>query len=469
MASADAGVAAETSDPSYIDYEIFLSPSFSAPAFANSLVLTTNNTTDTPLDLATPLSRVLFDIQEVDSHIHTLTSSSALPLLTHTQAQTSAATHIATELSAQVASLNDSYERLEKEIVGRYEAAEEVRKVAERLWHTVRLGRAVARALQLGRQLEVQMTELQPNAGSANTSASAGTGKAREDHRAMIRASNTILALRGLFGASSRGQEGEGLSKVRVVSTLRNDLINPFERNLRAKAQQIVREFSMSTLSSSATYAQTEDTKSRTISALLTLYLLSPTPTSTSNKQGAVAFTPELLITALQDYLRTSITSSLAALTRALGSLPSLDRTLLEISIRCQNIVALEILLESIKPPPLPVPFTSAPSIIPPTNFLHPLLQTLETSSLPSHFWRSLGSGLVPRVSEIVAKGGVQARTLKSNKNSVRDAIKDCVIRGSQAPVGAGPGAGRVNKGAENGWEREVAVMIGAVVNQLTR
>jgi hypothetical protein len=459
------GVEADASDPSYIDYEIFLSPSFSAPAFANSLVLTTNNPTDTPLDLATPLSRVLFDIQEVDSHIHTLTSSSALPLLTHTQAQTASSTHIVTELSTQAASLNDSYERLEKEIIGRYEAAEEVRKVSERLWHTVRLGRAVARALQLGRQLEVQMMELQPHAGSTSTSSSSGAGKAREDHRAMIRASNTILALRALFGANAPGQEGEGLSKVHVVTTLQNELTNPFERNLRAKAQQIVREFSMTTLSSSATYAQTEETKSRTTSALLTLYLLSPLPTSTSGKQASVSLPPELLITALSDYLRTSITSSLAALTRALGSLPTLDRTLLEISARCQNIVALEILLESIKPPPLP----STPSATPPTNFLYPLLQSLETSSLPSHFWRSLGSGLVPRVSELVAKGGVQARTLKANKNSVRDAIRDCVVKGSQAPAGAGPVVGKGKKGAENGWEREVAVMVGAVVNQLTR
>jgi Golgi transport complex subunit 5 len=464
-----ASAEAETSDPSYIDYEIFLSPSFSAPSFANSLVLTTNNPTDTPLDLATPLSRVLFDIQEVDSHIHTLTSSSALPLLTHTQAQTASSTRIVTELSGQVASLNDSYERLEKEIIGRYEAAEEVRKVSERLWHTVRLGRAVARALQLGRQLEVQMTELQTGPGSTNTSSTVGTSKAREDHRAMIRAANTILALRALFGANSPGQEGEGLSKVHVVTTLRNDLINPSERNLRAKAQQIVREFSMSTLSGSTTYAQTEETKSKTTSALLTLYLLSPAPTSTSPKQASVPFAPELLITALQDYLRTSITSSLASLTRALGSLPTLDRTLLEISARCQNIVALEILLESIKPPPLPLPSTSTPTITPPTNFLHPLLQTLETSSLPSHFWRSLGSGLVPRVSELVAKGGVQARTLKTNKNSVRDAIRECVVRGTQAPAGAGTLAGKGKKGAENGWEREVAVMVGAVVNQLTR
>jgi hypothetical protein len=44
-------------EPSYIDYEAFLDPDFSATSFANTLVLATNNSSDTPLDLSTPLSR----------------------------------------------------------------------------------------------------------------------------------------------------------------------------------------------------------------------------------------------------------------------------------------------------------------------------------------------------------------------------------------------------------------------------
>jgi hypothetical protein len=470
---------AESADPSYIDYEIFLSPSFSAPDFANSLVLATNNPNDTPLDLSTPLSRVLFDIQEVDSHIHTLTSSSALPLLTHTQNQTESAQRISNELSGQIASLNESYKRLETEITGRYEAAEEVRKVSERLWRTVRLSRSVTRALQLGRQLEVQMTEVQPASASSTT-----TSKNREDHRAMIRASHTILDLRSLFGESASAHEGEDLSRIEAVNTLRKDLLEPLERTLRSKAQQIVREFSVASASGSTTYAQTEDTRSRNTSALSTLYLLSPLPAAKpSSKPHPVAFTPDLLLTSLQDYLRTSITTSVASLARALGTLPTLDRTLAEISSRCQNIVALELLLDGLKPPVHPHISSSSTSstaakpadgtpVTAPSNLLHPLLAALETSSLPSYFWRSVGSALSPRVQELVQKGGVQARTLKSNRNAVRDAVRECVLRGSRAPVGtayAGKGAA-AQQGKEDGrWEREVAVMVGAVVGPLGR
>src|SRR5436190_410743 len=120
-------------EPSYIDYETFLAPDFSAAAFANTLVLATNNPSDTPLDLSTPLSRVLFDTQEIDSHIDLLTTKSALPLLTYTKAQTDASTRIVEEIDSQIKSLNDSYKQLEKEVIDKHAEADEVRVVAARL------------------------------------------------------------------------------------------------------------------------------------------------------------------------------------------------------------------------------------------------------------------------------------------------------------------------------------------------
>ena len=437
------------SEPSYIDYEAFLDPSFSPASFANTLVTSTNNASDTPIDLSTPLSRVLFDVQEIDTHIHTLTTKSALPLLTYTKSQTEASQRVVQEVETQVASLTEGYQRLEEEVIQRYEAAEEVRVVVERLWQTVKIGRAVGRCLLLGRQLEAQMAEFKsPSAGR------------KEDHRAMPRASNTLLSLRQIFAASGPDEEGEHLSRVQVITTLQTDLLVPSEQTLRAKGQQIVHEFSLSSLASPtstqssatapSTYVQTEETKARTISACLTLYLLSPLKSSSR----AAELPHSLLLTALQTYLQTSLTSSLASTARALGTLPTLTRTLLEVSARCQNIVALEALLESIRPPSQPFS-TSMP---PPPNLLEPLLSALDTSSLPSFFWRSLASGLATRTQEIMNRGGVSARTLKSQKERVRESIRECVLRGVQGA-----------KGVAGGWEREVSVMVGSVVGALGR
>ena len=436
------------SEPSYIDYEAFLDPGFSPTTFANNLVNSTNNASDTPIDLSTPLSRVLFDIQEIDTHIHNITTKSALPLLIHTKSQTESSQRIVQGLEGQVASLTDGYRRLEEEVTQRYEAAEEVRVTVERLWQTVKIGRAVGRCLLLGRQLDAQMADIR----------STPTG-GKEDHRAMIRASNTLVALRQLFADSGPDGESEHLHRIQVVTTLQIELVHPSEQTLQTKAQQIIREFSLSPLAPSSTsqpsttgpstYAQTEETKARTTSACLTLYLLSP---STSPTRATEKPYGRLLAT-LQNYLQTSLTSSLASTARALGTLPTLTRTLLEVSARCQNIVALEALLESIHPPPHPL--SGQPT---PTDLLEPLLSALDTSSLPSFFWRSLASSLSSRVQEIMNRGGVSARTLKSQRERVKEAIRECVLRGVQGA-----------KGVAGGWEREVSVMVGSVLGALGR
>lgn len=422
-------------EPSYIDYETFLDPDFSPTSFANSLVLATNNPSDTPLDLSTPLSRVLFDVQEVDTHIHTLTTKSALPLLKYTKEQNDAGQRIVGEVESQVAILTEGYQRLEREVIKRYEVADNVRVAVERLWQTVKVGRAVGRCLLLGRQLEAQMAEV-------------GTGSSvkKEDHRAMIRAANTLITVRELLAAAGPDEEGEHLQRINLIANLQATLLASSENTLQNRGQQIIREFSMSSLSPSpsgpATYAQSEETKARTVSALLCLHLLSP----------------QLLLSALQSYLRTSLTSSLASIARALANLPNLDRTLLEVSARCQNIVALEALLETVKPlpnPPQERPYDGSGS----WNFLRPLLAALDTPSLPSYFWRSLAEGLAGRVSDLVARGGVNARTLRSQRERVRESIRDCVFKGSQGPGGI--------RGREGTWEREAAVMVGSIVGAL--
>ncbi|KAK7529797.1 Golgi transport complex subunit 5-domain-containing protein [Phyllosticta citribraziliensis] len=461
-------------EPSYIDYEAFLDPSFSTTSFANSLVLATNNASDTPLDLSTPLSRVLFDVQEIDTHIDSLTTKSALPLLEYTKDHAESSGRVLSEVEAQVASLTEGYKTLEKEVIERYEAAEQVRLAAERLCQTVKLGRAVARCIMLGRQLEVQIGEMGgPGSGSAK----------REDHRAMVRSSNTVVSLHQVLDANGPGEEGEGLDRVDVIATLKSELLGPAERTLVSRCQQIIREFSMSSLlvtggastqqiGAAATYAQVEETKSRTISALLALYLLSPVP----HEATLATFEPNLLVVALQDYLQTALKSSLAALARALATLPTLERTLLEISARCQNIVALETLLETVKPPSHPLVGKAGDEVqkamrqrsgsrLPPQNFLQPLLHSLDTSSLPSYFWRSLASWLSPRVREIVNRGGVSARTLRSNRDRVREAIRECVNRGSQLPTSSlRSTSGRT---AAGNWEREAAVMVSSIVGVL--
>ncbi|KAJ5240135.1 hypothetical protein N7468_004754 [Penicillium chermesinum] len=459
-------------EPSYIDYETFLDPDFSPASFANTLVLSTNNATDTPLDLSTPLSRVLFDLQEIDTHIHTLTSKSALPLLSHTQDQTAAAEHILNEAGSQIASVTQGYERLEKEVLQKWQAADEARIAAENSLATVRLARAVARCLTLGRQLE---------------SADVVSVPGKEGFRALERAAQTILNLKQMFSASSVDDEGYGLDRVKVTRTLRNEFLIPAENLVKSRAQQTINRFSLSNPGTSngqslpSSYKQAREARSRLATASATLYLLSPLPQNAS----AATFKPELLLSTLRGYMQTAIVTSANALAKALSQLPTMDRTLADVSARCQDIVTLESILRNLRPPshPLLVPATDADrstaisdaaTSASRSNLLQPLLETLDTSSLPSYYWRSLASSLNPRVNEIVNRGGVSARTLRSNRDRLKTELRECVLRASRVSVtnvlgdrsrtGTGPETVEVGN-----WQQEATVIVNSVVGPLSR
>lgn len=436
----------EEEEPSYIDYETFIAPDFSPAAFANTLVLSTNNANDTPLDLSTPLSRVLFDIQEIDSHIDLLTTRSALPLLTHTKEQTEASGRIVAEVDGQIKSLNDSYRQLEKEVIQKHAEADEVKQVASRLWETLRLGRAAGRCLQLGRQLEVQHAELAP-------------GTKKEDHRTLVRCAHTLLSLREILEHKGHGEEGQGIDRVDAVRALQDTVTSPIERSVRDTAERIVREFSLGSAAGTATFAQSEDARTRMVSALVALYLLSPTALAKGEK-----WAPTWMLAALETYLKTALQSSVASVHRSLAALPTLDRTLAEVGARCQNIVALELVLEATKAPAHPLlPGLAADKGH--ANFLQPLLGYLETGSLPSYFWRTMAGGLSTRVAEILNRGGVSARTLRTNRDAVAGAIRECVVKGCQPPSALVKA-----KGERSGnWDREVAVMLSSVVGGLGR
>ncbi|PSK50352.1 Conserved oligomeric Golgi complex subunit 5 [Elsinoe australis] len=514
-----------TEEPSYIDYDTFLDPDFSPTSFANTLVLSTNDPTDTPLDLSTPLSRVLFDVQEVDIHIDNLTTKSAVPLLDYTQRRSDASTRILDEVSSQLDSLNEGYKRLEKDVIERYEKAEQVRLAADRLCETLKLGRVVSRCLTLGRQFETQMEDLGITAASAASSSSLSTSntpKLRENHRSMVAASQTVLELRSIL---SNPTTTPGLERVTTITALKNNLVTPLERALVSLAQQTIREFSISSLPSpstsqttssspsTTTYAQSEAAKSRTTSALTSLYLLSPCPLGAREN----TYEPKLLIQALTSYLQANLTSSQASLARALATLPTLERTLSEVGGRCANVVALEQVLANTRRGVHPnlvstQPAGAANGIKSASNgaldpdsdsdsesdsevsdsdvqsksttkkaigdvkkgetrpqpgqnlstaslpLLPLLLHSLDTSSLPSYFWRTLASGMTARVMEILGRGGVSARTLRSNKDRVASLIRECVLNSSKA-----------TDGEAQKFDREAAVMVGSVVGVMGR
>jgi Golgi transport complex subunit 5 len=463
-----------TSTSTYIDIDSLTSQDFSPYNHAATLIQRTNNPSDPSIDLTTPLSRVLFDLQEIDSHIHTLTSRSALDILNYTKTQNQAGQRILERVEDERTQLNASYSRLEKEVISRYDKAKQAQTDASRSWEVLRLIRTVQRVLNVARQFETAIVD--SGLGAARTG--------KEDHRALLRASHTLLAFRDILSS----QEGSDLGRINLVRTVRGRIFEDGEARVLDFARRIVREFAMSNLTGPAvtnsTFRDAEDNRARFTSAVHILFLLSPAPKIDGQKMKHKDFEPDYMLRALQSYLQSAITSSSAAIGRALSQLPLLERTMIEVSARCQNIVALEALLRSIQAPVHPLLQNIASNAkagmdiaeeeiedVPhedEDNLLDPLLHSLDTSSLPSYFWRSLASSLTARVQDIVNRGGVSARTLRTQKDMVRAEIRECVLRGSKMPqsvLGTGSGGEEVI----GNWEREAAVMVGSVIGALGR
>lgn len=225
-------------------------------------------------------------------------------------------------------------------------------------------------------------------------------GTKKEDHRTLVRCAHTLLSLREILEHKGHGEEGQGIDRVDAVRALQDTVTSPIERSVRDTAERIVREFSLGSAAGTATFAQSEDARTRMVSALVALYLLSPTALAKGEK-----WAPTWMLAALETYLKTALQSSVASVHRSLAALPTLDRTLAEVGARCQNIVALELVLEATKAPAHPLlPGLAADKGH--ANFLQPLLGYLETGSLPSYFWRTMAGGLSTRVAEILNRGG---------------------------------------------------------------
>lgn len=91
--------------------------------------------------LSTPLSRVLFEVQEIDTRVHSLTPKSALPILKYTHTQNAAAQCVLQGVEEEVSRLNESYQRPEREVLGKYAESEQARRWTERTWLVLRLGK----------------------------------------------------------------------------------------------------------------------------------------------------------------------------------------------------------------------------------------------------------------------------------------------------------------------------------------
>ncbi|KAI5837325.1 Golgi transport complex subunit 5-domain-containing protein [Morchella snyderi] len=390
------------SEISYIDYETFLSPAFSPHAFASTLITSTNDPSDPTVDLTTPLSRVLFDLQEIDTHIHTLTTTSALPLLTYTARSHAASTTLLAAIATQTAALTAAHTRLTHSVASRAAPAAQLTTAATNLHAATSLLRELGRALALARQLEIQLAE---------------------SPTPMLRAAHSVAELRRLLAANTAAMDG-----IDLATSLTRLVVAPAEAALIARSRDTLAAFSQSQVPAaagappaSAAFALdpavvAEGQRPAVAAALQTLRLLAG---------------PDGLAATVQELVDGQVAAAVGVLTRALAALTLLERGLGEVAARCRVLVGVEGVLAG-------------------AGLAGAVLEALDTGALGTLFFGRVAAGWEVRVREVVARGGANARILRTGREKLREGVRGCVLRGL---------------GDEGRGEFEVAVMVGAVAS----
>ncbi|KAG0634768.1 Golgi transport complex subunit 5-domain-containing protein [Tuber brumale] len=402
-----------TSTDQYIDYPTLLSPTFSPTTFSSTLISQTNHPHE-PLDLTTPLSRVLFDLQEIDTTLHTLTTASSALLLTHTATTTCASSTLLVAVTAQTATLNTAYERLRCEVIDRSDRAEEVVRVVQNLHATTRVLREVSRGVVLARQVERQVADLE-----------------RGEWSAMVRCCFSLLELGRLL------EQGDGLMEVDLARSLNEKVYQPTRSNIISRAKEIITTFSLLTPDTSTPSSSTTSPTPPSSTTFTALPSASPALRQklSSTLQSLSLLSPSDLHTSIRTLLQTHTTASTSLLTRALNSLTTLDRALVEVSMRSLSVAAIEGYLDGV-------------------GLSQAVLAELDMRRLTTGFWRGVAAGWEPRVRDVVLRGGASARILRAGKERVREGVRTCVLRGMGME-------GREGEEGEGGFE--IAVMVGAL------
>lgn len=132
----------------YIDRSIYLDPAWDPYAHANALLAGTNDRDDPAVDFLPAANKLGYDLEEIDGDARRTLEAGWEGLLAQTTVAAESATDLAA-LSAAIAGLERSYERVAAKAVHSYDAALPLHTAVGNMADTAALARAAARYLQL--------------------------------------------------------------------------------------------------------------------------------------------------------------------------------------------------------------------------------------------------------------------------------------------------------------------------------
>ncbi|KAL2887290.1 golgi transport complex component Cog5 [Ceratocystis lukuohia] len=396
---------------SYVDYRTFLDPTFQPPAFIRDLVQSTGGSDDQQIDFSTPLARILFDIQEVNSDIDSVTTGSAGPLLSHTLGQNNASQSLTDGLDALTDALYRSHLHLEREVGITHDFAIMTQYVARRVTSTHSLLTSLSTFFKLSRQLEIHCLEFLP-VGYSEPQA----------YPSLVHCAEIIISTESMTNRSSPDAVARSLGYIEIVNQIQDAVILPISSVVLQQSIRVIREFSVP---ESETFAQSEANKLRLASSFHALYFMSYSDFARCARpdRSFSSFSPLLLYKHITMYIRRTVDLSTHAFGDFLRQMTLPHNGISQIIKHGQNIMALEHVMSTCWPKKHEV-LPGAPIE---SSYLTTYHKYIGSPSLIKLFWEVLTDKIRDQVAPIIIINPISQLTISS-------AIENFILTGSRMP-----------------------------------
>ncbi|OUM53095.1 hypothetical protein BVG19_g2347 [[Candida] boidinii] len=413
-----------SADIDLTDYESYLDPDFKSTEFANELVMATNNSDDSNLDLSTPMKRLQFDLKDIDKKLKKLSNDNYIELIKNFNKldELNVAVKI---IDPSISLLNNSYDRLNNEIAKPYDEALTLHSALKRLHTTSTLLRSSTYFLYLIQQIEESFSLLQ-----------ARINKLQIKSHLQQTQQNYYQQQQNQHNQQYQIQDDPESFKLLLRCcknqySLRQHLSeSPFLKSLK-----LVRDYEL--------FLKDRNLKSLEIcTSNIKSFNLNTSEAAMSNIiLSLIYLSPETLYNLIQQILSTQTVSSISFLVHTLNSPKSFNSIMSDVMERAKYVSKLQTVMGKVTWPLSETEATHQPNgkdedILNNNNnsttgrmsILKKVTKILELQDILSTFWKDVAVGFEPKLRETMNKGGPVAKALRTFSEQIKNSIKANVV-----------------------------------------
>ncbi|AMD21520.1 HFL336Cp [Eremothecium sinecaudum] len=355
-----------SAETEFEDFESLLEPNFNPTQYASELLRAINNDRNAnDLDIITPLKKITYEIDEVNSRTEKILKESPIKVLEQLDKRNSAKDKVSSTLKPSLDYLSMSYERLNTEILKPYESALVLQSALGKIHETSALLRNALIYLHMAAQIEASTLEV-------------------DNPESMARLTALCSQLRMNI------DQNPNLNSLNIIKKFENGVLKEKRLKLASHASQAL----IKLCASSRTIEHNADPIK---SLALTLYINSPKEFSSTLDRIALA--------------KIQVTNQVLA--KTITSVRSLKIAMDDAAASGLLLLQLQGMLESVQ--------------LENSTLLQEYLSQKKYNSITTNYWVQVANAFQKQFEISYRRGGPVGKSLQANSQFIKQSITECM------------------------------------------